>query len=132
MSLILPKIRIVYLFIYYVPRICDPSLKMQIKWSAPCTAPISTWFLMLSSNFIRATADQKWSTVHIFRQELPGPNFPVLIEFKSIYKSMLEKNFPLFLIHARCGESLITLSLWAWKVLSWTAFLGSIRSGLNV
>lgn len=38
-------------------------LKMQVKWSAPCTTWVSPWLLMLSSTFLRTRTGRKWNTV---------------------------------------------------------------------
>lgn len=73
--------------------ICDPSTKWQIKWSTPCTTSISTWLLMLTSTFTRVRVPRKWSTVARLGRQLPSPNFPILIQFKSVSEFLWVRNF---------------------------------------
>lgn len=63
-------------------RTYDSSLEMWEKCSVPCTAPFSTWPLMLST-LTWARLSLKWSTVVIFGQELHSPHFLVPIESKT-------------------------------------------------
>lgn len=59
-------------------------LKMLEKWSIPCTAPVGTWLLLLSSTFKTGKSGKKWSTAAIYGQELTSPHFPVSIWFKDL------------------------------------------------
>lgn len=105
--------------------IYDPLLKMQVKWSAPCSTPVSTWLLMRCSTFIGARSGKKLSTVTIFGQELSC--------FDSVQKRLrvLVEEELLFtlqpLSHVRCGEPLIALLLLPWNVLRWIVSPSSTR-----
>lgn len=45
----------------------DPLLNMQEKWSVPCTIPVSTQYLVISSTFKRAKSGLKLNSAFIFQ-----------------------------------------------------------------
>lgn len=108
----------------------DSSLKMWEKCSVPCTTPFSTWPLMLSI-FTRDRLSLKWSTVVIFRQELPSPYFLVSIESKTSHSPcrwQIIFHPPTALSQVGYGKPLTTLSF-TFMEFPQTAFLGSNLHG---
>lgn len=48
---------------------------MLEKWSVLCTAPVSTWLLLLFSTFTRAASARKWSPATIYGQKWTSLNY---------------------------------------------------------
>lgn len=59
-----------------IPRFLPP-LNKRIKSSAPWTAPLNVWHLVVSSTIIREKSGRKWSNDVIYGLQLPGFDFPV-------------------------------------------------------
>lgn len=109
--------------------IYNPSLKMEEKWSAPCTVPKSTRFLLLCFISARVRLNQKWSTAVMFGLKTPNPHFPALIEFKTVYALLKGLNY--FPCHCflptdttlQVSLSLSLLLLFPWKMFKITSKL---------
>lgn len=116
----------------------DSSLKVLGRWLVPWTAPASTslllFLLLLSSTFTRARSGRKWSTAAIYGQELPSLHFPLDRVPKYLCITVGNTLFSPFAIsfsQTRHCKPLTALSLFPWRMLTWTTLLSHDSHNLH-
>lgn len=100
----------------------DPFLKMQEKLSVPCTFPVSTRYLVISSAFKRARSGLKLNSAFIFQLRYSPKAFPHPCGKLIIFHPATT------ISQTRCSKPHATLSLWPRKVLRRTSIHSSTIS----